>query len=106
LHEYDSNWSSSGTSHGYDSNGKTKDLPSFCYPNLNGKENGIMANATAPPAATLLKAEFETVGCVAVDMYGNCAAATSTGGLVNKMVGRIGKLLLCNSFLQKRVFII
>jgi isoaspartyl peptidase/L-asparaginase-like protein (Ntn-hydrolase superfamily) len=90
LHEYDSNWSSSGTSHGYDSNGKTKDLPSFCYPNLNGKENGIKASSTAPPAGTLLKAEFETVGCVAVDMYGNCAAATSTGGLVNKMVGRIG----------------
>ena len=32
----------------------------------------------------------ETVGCVAVDKLGNCAAATSTGGLTNKMVGRIG----------------
>lgn len=31
-----------------------------------------------------------TVGCVAVDSDGNLAAATSTGGLVNKMVGRIG----------------
>lgn len=31
-----------------------------------------------------------TVGCVAVDRNGNLAAATSTGGLVNKMVGRIG----------------
>ncbi|GAB4845368.1 hypothetical protein Ancab_038776 [Ancistrocladus abbreviatus] len=31
-----------------------------------------------------------TVGCVAVDSNGNMAAATSTGGLVNKMVGRIG----------------
>lgn len=31
-----------------------------------------------------------TVGCVAVDNQGNLAAATSTGGLVNKMVGRIG----------------
>lgn len=37
------------------------------------------------------KAEFETVGCTAVDFSGNCAAATSTGGLVNKMSGRIGK---------------
>ncbi|CAK9205020.1 unnamed protein product [Sphagnum troendelagicum] len=61
-------------------------------------ENARLANSVevgftsfaSPPAATLLKAEFETVGCVAVDMYGNCAAATSTGGLVNKMVGRIG----------------
>ncbi|XAR63823.1 Beta-aspartyl-peptidase [Bertholletia excelsa] len=31
-----------------------------------------------------------TVGCVAVDKNGNIATATSTGGLVNKMVGRIG----------------
>lgn len=31
-----------------------------------------------------------TVGCVAIDMNGNMATATSTGGLVNKMVGRIG----------------
>ncbi|XP_076881516.1 isoaspartyl peptidase/L-asparaginase 1-like [Bidens hawaiensis] len=31
-----------------------------------------------------------TVGCVAVDSLGNLAAATSTGGLVNKMAGRIG----------------
>ncbi|KAJ8772868.1 hypothetical protein K2173_028045 [Erythroxylum novogranatense] len=32
----------------------------------------------------------ETVGCVAVDSQGRCAAATSTGGLMNKMTGRIG----------------
>lgn len=36
------------------------------------------------------QAQFETVGCVAVDVQGRCAAATSTGGLVNKRVGRIG----------------
>lgn len=34
--------------------------------------------------------QIGTVGCVAVDSYGNLATATSTGGLVNKMVGRIG----------------
>ncbi|KAA8542586.1 hypothetical protein F0562_023738 [Nyssa sinensis] len=34
--------------------------------------------------------QIGTVGCVAVDSHGNLAAATSTGGLVNKMVGRIG----------------
>ncbi|MCO5575752.1 hypothetical protein L7F22_029556 [Adiantum nelumboides] len=32
----------------------------------------------------------ETVGCVVVDKLGHCAAATSTGGRTNKMVGRIG----------------
>lgn len=34
--------------------------------------------------------QLGTVGCVAVDSNGNLASATSTGGLVNKMVGRIG----------------
>lgn len=34
--------------------------------------------------------QIGTVGCVAVDKNGNLATATSTGGLVNKMVGRIG----------------
>ncbi|KAJ0986757.1 hypothetical protein J5N97_005113 [Dioscorea zingiberensis] len=32
----------------------------------------------------------ETVGCAVVDSQGWCAAATSTGGLMNKMTGRIG----------------
>lgn len=34
--------------------------------------------------------KFGTVGAVAVDIYGNLAAATSTGGLTNKKYGRIG----------------
>ncbi|KAL5539553.1 hypothetical protein UlMin_045284 [Ulmus minor] len=34
--------------------------------------------------------QIGTVGCVAVDSQGNLATATSTGGFVNKMVGRIG----------------
>jgi beta-aspartyl-peptidase (threonine type) len=34
--------------------------------------------------------EFGTVGAVALDRYGNIAAGTSTGGLTNKMYGRIG----------------
>ncbi|KAE8665874.1 Isoaspartyl peptidase/L-asparaginase [Hibiscus syriacus] len=34
--------------------------------------------------------QIGTVGCVAVDREGNLASATSTGGLVNKMEGRIG----------------
>ncbi|HWW08227.1 isoaspartyl peptidase/L-asparaginase [Collimonas sp.] len=34
--------------------------------------------------------KFGTVGAVAVDMHGNLAAATSTGGITNKRVGRVG----------------
>ena len=34
--------------------------------------------------------KFGTVGAVALDQHGNLAAATSTGGITNKQVGRIG----------------
>nr|XP_025667963.1 probable isoaspartyl peptidase/L-asparaginase 2 isoform X1 [Arachis hypogaea] len=44
------------------------------------KMNGLPISVYAP----------ETVGCVVVDKEGRCAAATSTGGLMNKMTGRIG----------------
>ncbi|WP_207431943.1 isoaspartyl peptidase/L-asparaginase family protein [Sabulibacter ruber] len=32
----------------------------------------------------------DTVGAIAMDMHGNLAAATSTGGLVNQLPGRVG----------------
>lgn len=34
--------------------------------------------------------KFGTVGCVALDSYGNITAGTSTGGMTNKRFGRIG----------------
>jgi len=36
------------------------------------------------------KTKFGTVGCTALDKQGNLAAGTSTGGMTNKMVGRLG----------------
>ncbi|MGH3329047.1 MAG: isoaspartyl peptidase/L-asparaginase family protein, partial [Streptomycetales bacterium] len=45
---------------------------------------GAQAQAAAEPDVT------GTVGAVAIDGDGEVAAATSTGGLTNKMVGRIG----------------
>ena len=39
-------------------------------------------------------AGMATVGAVALDRYGNLAAATSTGGLVNKRWGRVGDVPL------------
>ena len=38
-----------------------------------------------------------TVGCVALDEHGNLAAATSTGGMTNKMPGRVGDSPLINA---------
>ncbi|CAA0840678.1 Probable isoaspartyl peptidase/L-asparaginase 2 [Striga hermonthica] len=49
--------------------------------------NGLPISVYAP----------ETVGCVVVDSQGRCAAATSTGGLMNKMMGRIGDSPLIGS---------
>mgnify|MGYP001144596987 CR=1 FL=1 len=34
--------------------------------------------------------KFGTVGCVALDQYGNLVAGTSTGGMTNKKFGRVG----------------
>ena len=36
------------------------------------------------------KTEYGTVGAVALDQAGNLAAGTSTGGMTNKMLGRVG----------------
>lgn len=36
------------------------------------------------------ESDGETVGCVAIDQYGDIAAATSTGGLTGKWTGRVG----------------
>ena len=38
-----------------------------------------------------------TVGCVAIDQFGNIAAATSTGGMTGKMPGRVGDSPLINA---------
>ncbi len=41
--------------------------------------------------------KFGTVGAVALDKFGNLAAATSTGGMTNKMPGRVGDSPLIGS---------
>lgn len=45
-----------------------------------------------------------TVGCVAVDQFGNIAAGTSTGGLTGKMPGRVGDspLINCGTYANNR----
>ena len=45
----------------------------------------------------LPKQQGETVGCVALDQYGNMTAGTSTGGRQNKTPGRVGDTPLVNA---------
>ena len=42
------------------------------------------------PAAQIKKSQYGTVGAVSLDAAGNLAAGTSTGGMTNKMAGRVG----------------
>ncbi len=54
---------------------------------------GTSAAAAAPAAVVQAVKEnpgHDTVGCVALDRFGNIAAATSTGGITGKRVGRVG----------------
>ncbi|MCS6967608.1 MAG: isoaspartyl peptidase/L-asparaginase [Cytophagales bacterium] len=54
-------------------------------------EKGHLSPKNPPSEDTSIKDEkFGTVGCVALDQYGNLAAGTSTGGMMNKRFGRIG----------------
>ena len=53
------------------------------------------AAMTKPPLDEDKK--FGTVGAVALDMHGHLAAATSTGGMTNKRVGRVGDSPLIGS---------
>ncbi|HEX9251378.1 MAG TPA: isoaspartyl peptidase/L-asparaginase, partial [Ignavibacteriaceae bacterium] len=47
--------------------------------------------------SNLPKQQGETVGCVALDQYGDITAGTSTGGRQNKMPGRVGDSPLINA---------
>jgi beta-aspartyl-peptidase (threonine type) len=47
-------------------------------------------SAATTTQAPLEEKKYGTVGAVALDSYGNLAAATSTGGMTNKRYGRVG----------------
>lgn len=54
------------------------------------KEAEAKARTSELPALPKKKSEYGTVGAVALDAHGNLAAGTSTGGMTNKMAGRVG----------------
>jgi len=59
----------------------------FLSASLVQNENGTQDHAEGrPPSAQ----DHDTVGAVALDSHGNLAAATSTGGTLNKTPGRVG----------------
>lgn len=54
------------------------------------KVQALLAEGKADPTFAGAKFGHDTVGAVALDPFGNLAAATSTGGTVNKTPGRVG----------------
>lgn len=52
--------------------------------------DGASLTATASDDPLDPDRKFGTVGAVALDAFGNLAAATSTGGMTNKQAGRVG----------------
>lgn len=59
------------------------------------KEDDIKLDHSSDTSGSILDInptdeKFGTVGCVALDKYGNLAAGTSTGGMTNKKWGRVG----------------
>jgi beta-aspartyl-peptidase (threonine type) len=53
-------------------------------------DHSVTVSATASSEGIAEGKKFGTVGAVALDLYGNIAAATSTGGMTNKQWGRVG----------------
>ena len=56
------------------------------------KKNGQQDHDHVPKSAN----KMGTVGAVCLDKLGNLAAATSTGGMTNKMSGRVGDVFFAN----------
>lgn len=68
----------------------------------NAKNNNSDTMGYIAPSPTLDK--YGTVGCVVRDKYGNLAAGTSTGGIVNKKFNRIGDspLIGCGTYANNK----
>ncbi|MBP7864366.1 MAG: isoaspartyl peptidase/L-asparaginase [Acidobacteria bacterium] len=69
---------------------KEKEKPSPDLPKEKGQGKGACENAGKGSLRGGAPDVHGTVGAVALDTHGNLAAATSTGGRVNKRFGRVG----------------
>lgn len=68
---------------------------SIGFPRCDVADLLVPSGATTPVEQTA--AIGDTVGAVALDLHGNLAAATSTGGTANKLPGRVGDSPLVGS---------
>ncbi len=57
----------------------------------------VKGKSSLLPAADQKDSKYGTVGCVALDKAGVLAAGTSTGGMTNKMYGRVGDVPIIGS---------
>jgi len=67
-----------------------REQPDAAVLDHDGQAMVARAQPAAPAEPIDADRKFGTVGAVAVDAQGNLAAATSTGGITNKQVGRVG----------------
>ncbi len=70
--------------------GKSPLLPKGKEESIPPKEEGSQQPFFDIEFNAKIDSKYGTVGAVALDKYGNLAAGTSTGGMTNKMYGRIG----------------
>jgi len=69
---------------------KHVDNSHFSTPNRLSQLEAAKAVGSVVLDGGIEKGKMGTVGAVAIDKFGNLAAATSTGGMTNKQVGRVG----------------
>ena len=78
------------TPHRWDQLQKAKERDQIQLDHDGKAKTSALQPAANPFEAWMIDHKFGTVGAVALDAQGNLAAATSTGGLTNKLYGRVG----------------
>ncbi|MBS0658480.1 MAG: isoaspartyl peptidase/L-asparaginase [Verrucomicrobia bacterium] len=69
---------------------RVQELEQAAAPAVDAAGRPRVTSYTADDNVFFRELSFGTVGCVALDARGNLAAATSTGGMMNKRFGRVG----------------